>query len=192
MIVTSPIRVSAQNKERGVVRAARGERGLVVRVGAPTSLRVRAIRDKLSSPGRVVTDADACRTLVLVGLASVGDATAEPRWPLRELRRLSGERPGTTATNVSMGFDTPAKRRVEGFRKRLSTPRRRCATAAALRTLVLMGLDYAETLAAEDLGQRLWRFVKSVAPTLTSRSKTSAAPRAARHAGRGPGRSGRS
>jgi hypothetical protein len=73
---------------------------LVFRVGMSTILRVEAIRDKLSRPWRAATDTDAYRTLVLVGLARLEDATAQPRWPLGDLRRLSGERPGASAKDV--------------------------------------------------------------------------------------------
>jgi hypothetical protein len=182
-------------------RAKTGERGLIVRVGAPTRLRVEGIRDKLSSGGRVVTRADAYRTLVLVGLARLGDTTAKPRWSLGELRRLSREGHGASAKNVSVGLDKLAKRQVEVLRRRLSTTRRRSATAAVLRTLVLVGLDYAETLPPENLGGTLLRFVESVTPTSRSRSKASAAPKAAREdaprhpapqGGDRPDRSGRS
>jgi hypothetical protein len=100
--------------------------------------------------------------LLLVGLASLGDATATLRWTAGELRQLAEERPGAGGKHVGLGLDELAKRRVEAVRRRLSTRSRSITTAATLRTLVLLGLDYSESLLTEDLSGRLARFVTAV------------------------------
>jgi hypothetical protein len=134
---------------------------LVFRVGAPTSLRVDALRAKLSTPWLEPTRSDAYRASVLVGLARLGDATAKP-WPVGDLRRLAGESPGESAKSISFVVDEPAVRQVEAFRKRLSTRSRWISTSAALRTLVLIGLEYAEPLPLEEIGRTLARFSEKV------------------------------
>jgi len=132
-------------------------------VRAPTVPRVEATRNKLSTPWRpVATASDAYRSLLLVGLACLGDATATPRWTAGELRLLAEERPGAGGKQVGLGLDELATRRVEAVRRRLSTRSRSITTAATLRTLVLVGLDYAESLPTEDLSGSLARFVTAL------------------------------
>jgi hypothetical protein len=132
-------------------------------VSAPTVPRVEATRNKLSTPWRpMATASDAYRSLLLVGLASLGDATATPRWTAGELRLLAEERPGAGGKHVGLGLDKLATRRVEVVRTRLSTRSRWITTAATLRTLVLVGLDYTERLPIEDLSGRLARFLTAV------------------------------
>jgi hypothetical protein len=134
---------------------------LVFGVGAPTRLRVDALRAKLSTDWLKPTRSDAYRASVFVGLARLGDATAKP-WPVGDLRRLARESPGESAKNVTFVVDEPVVRQVEAFRKRLSTRSRRISKAAALRTLVLVGLDYAEPLPLKELGKTLALFSEKV------------------------------
>jgi hypothetical protein len=157
-------------KREAAVEVERQAMGPIIPVGAPLSLRVAAIQGKLSTPARTATNVDAYRTLVLVGLARLEDTTARTRSSVRALRRLAAESPGPRAKDVNLGLDTTARQQVEAFRRRLSTKTRGVTTAAALRTLVLVGLDYAEKLPAEDLGLALVRFVQGTASRSSTRS----------------------
>ena len=136
------------------------------RVDALVSMRLADLQNKLSLRARTATRVDAFRTAVLLGLAVVVARTAKPPWG--ELRRLSSENLGAGAKKVAFGLDAPAKRCIEAFRGRLSTPRRRVGTSAALRTLVLVGLDCAERLPSSDLGRTACKTVESAASTWTT------------------------
>ena len=132
-------------------------------VSALTVPRVEATRTKLSTPWRpVATASDAYRTLLLMGLASLVDATARPRWTADELCLLAKERPGAGGKHVVLGLDMLAARRIEVLRKKLSTKSRPITTAGTLRTLVLVGLDHTEKRPMKHRGETLERFLKAV------------------------------
>lgn len=154
--------------ERGSPQKARtGGKRLAVRVfrvGAPTLLRIEAMRVKLSTRWRpVATPADAYRASLLMGLASLADASARLRWPLRDLRRLATDRLGPGAKDASLRLDESTERQVEMVRERLSTRSRPIATSAALRTLVVIGLDGAAPLSLEEIGRTLARSSRKAA-----------------------------